>query len=98
MTTVGYGDFYPTTGVGYVAASVVMVLGILITALPIAVIGTHFSVYYEHHEKKMQQKRKLENREKFPPLYTLAKYFLVSDMINKENTLEVINNLEKDDE
>ena len=40
MTTVGYGDVSPVTGIGKVCAVLTMFCGIIILALPITVIGT----------------------------------------------------------
>lgn len=42
LTTVGYGDVYPITAVGKVAAAVVAILGIGLFALPTAIIGSGF--------------------------------------------------------
>lgn len=47
MTTVGYGDVFPTTTAGQFVASLTMMVGILILALPITVIGTYFAAEYE---------------------------------------------------
>lgn len=52
MTTVGYGDYYPTTFTGYIAACITMVLGLMVTSLPIAVIGANFSIIYDELLKK----------------------------------------------
>ncbi|KAJ8317827.1 hypothetical protein KUTeg_004620, partial [Tegillarca granosa] len=46
MTTVGYGDLYPTTTVGYIIGSLCTMCGLLILALPVAVIASNFSSYY----------------------------------------------------
>lgn len=42
LTTVGYGDVYPTTAVGKIIASVIAVLGIGLFALPTGILGAGF--------------------------------------------------------
>jgi voltage-gated potassium channel len=42
LTTVGYGDIYPTTGLGKVMASIIAVLGIGVFALPAGILGAGF--------------------------------------------------------
>lgn len=46
MTTVGYGDIRPETAVGKVLAFLCILSGILILALPIAIINERFSACY----------------------------------------------------
>lgn len=46
MTTVGYGDVRPDTVLGKVLAFLCILSGILILALPIAIINERFSVCY----------------------------------------------------
>lgn len=43
LTTVGYGDVAPITGLGRLFGSVVMITGLCILALPVAIIATGFS-------------------------------------------------------
>jgi voltage-gated potassium channel len=43
LTTVGYGDVYPITAFGKVFAGVVMLCGLIVLALPIAIISTGFA-------------------------------------------------------
>ena len=56
MTTVGYGDYYPKTAIGYVTAALIMMLGIMVTALPIVIIGTNFSIVSDYNKKRLQRK------------------------------------------
>lgn len=42
LTTVGYGDIYPITVLGRLVASVTMVLGLMMLALPVGIVATAF--------------------------------------------------------
>jgi voltage-gated potassium channel len=46
-TTVGYGDFYPTSPGGRIFACACTFLGIIAIAMPVTVLGTHFNKEYE---------------------------------------------------
>ena len=43
MTTVGYGDFYPTTPIGRLVVSCAALCGVVIIAMPLAIIGHNFN-------------------------------------------------------
>jgi len=43
LMTVGYGDAYPVTVPGKIVASITMITSVIITALPISVIGANFT-------------------------------------------------------
>ncbi|XP_041357459.1 potassium voltage-gated channel protein Shaw-like [Gigantopelta aegis] len=48
MTTVGYGDKYPSTPVGYVVGTACAVCGVLLLALTFPVISNNFTLFYHH--------------------------------------------------
>jgi hypothetical protein len=50
MTTVGFGDVYPRTEPGRFVACGTMLSGILLIALPVAIIGRKFQEVYEEKE------------------------------------------------
>jgi hypothetical protein len=60
ITTVGYGDMFPTSTPGKVISSFSMVIGLLVVALPITVIGGAFAREVQQHEAHGDQNRQLE--------------------------------------
>lgn len=56
ITTVGYGDLYPTSTGGRLLAILVTFSGVLALALPISVIGNNFTILYER--SRLEQKRR----------------------------------------
>ncbi len=52
MTTLGYGDLYPTTPGGRAVGIIVALLGILVLALPVSVIGAEFTTEFMAEEKE----------------------------------------------
>ena len=66
MTTVGYGDYYPTSTAGYLVGVVCAVCGLMLIALPIAIIASNFTDYYTRNrdiERAMRNKKEREERE-----------------------------------
>merc|ERR1719183_2991765 len=54
MTTVGYGQHVPVTTAGKLIAAFTMLFGILLIALPMAIVGNKFQeVYMEMSARKM---------------------------------------------
>lgn len=50
MTTVGFGDIYPRTPLGQLVGFGFMLVGLVLIALPVAVVGQKFQdLYQEHH-------------------------------------------------
>jgi len=52
MTTVGYGDYFPSTKIGYLVGVLCAVCGLLLLAMPIAIIASNFSEYYSHQKNR----------------------------------------------
>eukprot|EP00471_Norrisiella_sphaerica_P004424 CAMPEP_0184483106 /NCGR_PEP_ID=MMETSP0113_2-20130426/4720_1 /TAXON_ID=91329 /ORGANISM="Norrisiella sphaerica, Strain BC52" /LENGTH=506 /DNA_ID=CAMNT_0026863287 /DNA_START=174 /DNA_END=1694 /DNA_ORIENTATION=+ len=50
-TTVGYGDMVPRTTIGRVVGTVAMYFGILVLAMPLAIISSNFQLVHEEYMK-----------------------------------------------
>ncbi len=70
MTTVGYGDYYPTTFIGKVFMCCVAFTGqTFIIGLPIAIIGLDFqNTYALEEEKEKYDVIDIENEDKYKQL------------------------------
>lgn len=55
MTTVGFGEVYPRTWLGKLVGTITMLSGILLIALPIAIIGRKFQEVYDDHVESTGQ-------------------------------------------
>jgi voltage-gated potassium channel Kch len=51
MTTVGFGDIYPRTWAGKVVGFFVMLFGMVLIALPVAIVGQKFQDAYQAHSE-----------------------------------------------
>lgn len=58
LTTVGYGDFVPKTPAGMFIASMAALCGVLIIAMPVAIIAGNFSSFYDNITASDQSKRR----------------------------------------
>mmetsp|Transcript_74400 Transcript_74400/g.195176 ORF Transcript_74400/g.195176 Transcript_74400/m.195176 type:complete len:797 (-) Transcript_74400:114-2504(-) len=64
ITTVGYGDVFPTTALGKCIAVTSILNGIIVLAMPIGVVGANFSQeYYRVMEEKKKRARLKEETE-----------------------------------
>ncbi|XP_061162870.1 potassium voltage-gated channel subfamily C member 3-like [Saccostrea echinata] len=63
MTTVGYGDTFPKSTFGYIVGGACAFSGMLILAMPVAILTTNFSDLY-HKNKLQQMKKALVNKKK----------------------------------
>ena len=65
MTTVGYGDMTPSTGLGYTVGSLCAISGVLVIALSVPAIVQNFTLYYTHAQSRSKLKqRKRKYRQK----------------------------------
>ncbi|KAL5019910.1 hypothetical protein ScPMuIL_002802 [Solemya velum] len=55
MTTVGYGDMYPTTPWGYVIGSFTALSGLLMIGFSVPILVNNFIMYYKHVQFAIQQ-------------------------------------------
>ena len=58
MTTVGYGDVYPESGLGRSIGVLCAVSGVLLIALTIPVISNNFSLFYLHGRTRQEMTSK----------------------------------------
>merc|ERR1711988_1424839 len=61
MTTVGYGDMYPVTGLGQMIA---MISGIVVLSVPITVIGANFDEETREQHRINQLRKRVLTLEK----------------------------------
>lgn len=55
MSTVGYGDFYPVSTLGYIIAAFCAISGLVIIGLPIPIIASNFDLYYGFRARGSQK-------------------------------------------
>ena len=60
MTTVGYGDCYPSTPAGKTVSALTMMCGIVFIALPITIVGSNFQHLLDEHEAHAANFNKLD--------------------------------------
>ena len=58
MTTVGYGDVVPESWPGRLLGTVCTLFGVVVMALPIAVIASKFTTYHDNLSSRKQKKRR----------------------------------------
>ncbi|KAL8624704.1 hypothetical protein ACOMHN_038250 [Nucella lapillus] len=59
MTTVGYGDVVPVSTAGKVLGMLCALCGVIVMALPIAVIASRFTTYHDNISARQQKKSRL---------------------------------------
>ncbi|XP_060555933.1 potassium voltage-gated channel protein Shaw-like isoform X3 [Ruditapes philippinarum] len=92
MTTLGYGDLYPRTALGYIIGTVCAVSGLLMLSLPVPVIVSNFTLYYTHAQARL----KLPKKAKKQALLSAANALVdpdVADTTSEESTATKNNSL-----
>jgi len=85
MTTVGYGDMYPTTWQGKSVGVVCFYVGIILLALPIGVLSSNFEAAYARYQAK-DQGLTVEEFENSPTKQGTRRSFLGGSVIIKTKT------------
>ncbi|KAK3280967.1 hypothetical protein CYMTET_11217, partial [Cymbomonas tetramitiformis] len=90
LMTVGYGEIYPVTTYGKLVAAAAMVASVLIMALPISVIGTHFTQQWIEYKERAKYK---DSRRVTPYFLELVAKFdehctLLEDLLKRVFDLE----------
>lgn len=57
MTTVGYGDFYPTRPWGYLVGSACALIGVLVVAFTVPILVNSFMLFYSHSQSILNEDR-----------------------------------------
>jgi hypothetical protein len=72
ITTVGYGDTYPTTAAGKLVMTSAMIVGLMVLALPITIMGGSFAKQFELYNVSMRHDNKALARTQIQHLQALA--------------------------
>jgi len=64
LATVGYGDMVPQTPLGKFAASIIILCGILLVALPVGVFATNFAEVAKEYDEQFKQEKAERRRRK----------------------------------
>lgn len=69
MTTVGYGDVVPKSPAGYVTGVITSMSGLLIIAMPVAIIARNFDGYYNAHYDRILKRQTKSNINSYKVLH-----------------------------
>eukprot|EP00746_Dinoflagellata_sp_MGD_P141412 gnl/MRDRNA2_/MRDRNA2_74521_c0_seq1.p1 gnl/MRDRNA2_/MRDRNA2_74521_c0~~gnl/MRDRNA2_/MRDRNA2_74521_c0_seq1.p1 ORF type:complete len:542 (+),score=76.17 gnl/MRDRNA2_/MRDRNA2_74521_c0_seq1:104-1729(+) len=84
MTTVGFGDMYPMTWQGRLVGIFAMLVGILLIALPTAIVGRKFQEVYEREEMLSEMREARENGQRASVMSVVSTIQPTQDLVAKE--------------
>ncbi|GMH61803.1 hypothetical protein TrST_g1046 [Triparma strigata] len=98
MTTVGYGDNFPTTMFSRAVATMIMLFGALFLSMPVAIVGSEFNQAWEKLEKIegkddvtiKQELHEFEMRKKRLGVNLLTRLYKNGSKMNKRQVLNMI--------
>ena len=62
MSTVGYGDFYPSSSAGYIIGSLCAVTGVLFLSLQVPLISNRFNLLYQYAKQESNKLDELKRQ------------------------------------
>lgn len=89
MTTVGYGDFHPTSTMGYIVGIICAVNGVIVLALPIAAVAGTFSNLYSRHLDFHKHRAAVHKEEKAAMMFDDTESTSSSKPIMNKNDVKV---------
>jgi hypothetical protein len=96
MTTLGYGDLYPTSNVGRLIGGLCSVYGILVISLPVTIIGNAFSTEMETYQAGVIAEKQRIRRKKISD--TMFKLSKKAKEVVRDNNVTTVASEEEDEE
>mmetsp|Transcript_61711 Transcript_61711/g.151893 ORF Transcript_61711/g.151893 Transcript_61711/m.151893 type:complete len:355 (-) Transcript_61711:9-1073(-) len=74
ITTVGYGDMYPTTGLGQLFGALCALTGVVMVALPISVISSTFNGKFIEQRQQQEVRERRRQRDRVTASRSMTKW------------------------
>jgi voltage-gated potassium channel len=96
MTTVGYGDYSPTTGFGKTLCVFIFYVGVLFLAFPISILSANFEHVYQEYQSKEGADQDGDDEEKEDIFEKKRNSVIASDLpLDKDNWLPHSGNIRR---